>query len=217
MLLTLYYVILIGMALFIKKQDNENQLFKITRDVPANAEGPADGGFITLIVGLGNIGKEFEGTRHNSGFLVLDEYQKMNKFPAWQEKTKFKAFISEDFINGKKVILAKPTTLYNLSGQTVQAIKDFYKLAMSDIIVVHDELDLPFGTVKEKQGGGSAGSNGLKSIIGQIGADFKRVRIGIKNDLLAKMDPADFVLAKFSSTEKKQLGEIIQTATEKIN
>lgn len=205
------------MALFIRRQDNENTLFKITRDVPAQSEPPEDdSSFITLIVGLGNIGKEFEGTRHNSGFTTVDSYRKENKFPAWQEKTKFKALISEDFVGGKKIVLVKPTTLYNLSGEAVRALKDFYKLNNKDIIVVHDELDLPFGTVKEKIGGGSAGSNGLKSIISHIGADFKRIRIGIKNDQLERIDPADFVLSKFSATEKKQLDQIIKAALEKL-
>lgn len=205
------------MALFIRRQDNENQLFRITRDLPKQSEEPAeDSGFIKLIVGLGNVGKEYDSTRHNAGFLILDSYRKQNSFPDWQEKTKFKAYISEDFADGKKVVLAKPTTLYNLSGESVRALKDFYKLSNKDIVVVHDELDLPFGSVKEKQGGGSAGSNGLKSIISHIGADFRRIRIGIKNDLLENYDPADFVLAKFSATEKKQLDQIIKTALEKI-
>lgn len=204
------------MALFIRRQDNENQLFKITRDVPGIAKGNDDDGMTKLIVGLGNIGKEYEGTRHNSGFMVLSSYAKQNGFPDWQEKAKFKAYIAEDFVGGKKVILARPTTLYNLSGEAVRALKDFYKLSNKDITIVHDELDLPFGTVKEKIGGGSAGSNGLKSIISHIGADFKRVRIGIKNEQLEKMDSADFVLAKFSSTEKKQLDEIIEAAKSKI-
>lgn len=204
------------MALFIKKQSNENQLFKITRDVPKQAEGPVDGGFITLIVGLGNIGKEFEGTRHNSGFLAVEAYAKQLKFPDWQEKPKFKALVCEDFINGKKVILAKPTTLYNLSGESVQAIKAFYKLADSDITIVHDELDLPFGTVKEKNGGGSAGNNGIKSVTSHIGENYKRIRIGIKNAQLEKMDPADFVLSKFSAAEKKQLNTVIEAALSKL-
>lgn len=204
------------MALFIRRQDNENQLFKITRDVPGIAKGNEDDGMTKLIVGLGNIGKEYEGTRHNSGFMVLSSYAKQNDFPDWQEKAKFKAYIAEDFVGGKKVILARPTTLYNLSGEAVRALKDFYKLSNKDITIVHDELDLPFGTVKEKIGGGSAGSNGLKSIISHIGADFKRVRIGIKNEQLEKMDSADFVLAKFSSAEKKQVDEIIDAALIKI-
>ncbi len=205
------------MALFIRRQDNENSLFKMTRDVSGQSEPPAsDDGFIKLIFGLGNIGKEYEATRHNAGFMVLEAYRKENELPDWQEKTKFKAFISEGFINGKKVILARPTTMYNLAGESIQAIKEFYKLPLGDITVVHDELDLPFGTVKEKNGGGSAGSNGLKSIITHIGADFKRIRIGIKNELLEKMDAADFVLAKFYSTEKKRLEEIINTTVKRL-
>lgn len=205
------------MALFIRQQGNDNQLFKLTRDVPAQSEGPAgEGGFITLIVGLGNIGKEYDNTRHNIGFQALDAYREKHDLPEWQEKSKFKALISEGFIAGIKVILAKPTTFMNLSGESIRALKDFYKLPNSDITVVHDELDLPFGTVKEKQGGGSAGNNGLKSTISHIGADFKRIRIGIKNDLLEKMDPADFVLSTFSTAEKKQLDEIIKAAVEKI-
>lgn len=205
------------MALFIRRQDNENSLFKITRDVPAQSESPeSDDSFIKLVFGLGNIGKEFEATRHNSGFLVLEAYRKENELPSWQEKVKFKALISEGFINGSKVILAQPTTMYNLAGESIQAIKEFYKLTNKDITVVHDELDLPFGSVKEKQGGGSAGSNGLKSIITYIGADFKRIRIGIKNELLEKMDAADFVLAKFSTTEKEQLDDVVRAALEKI-
>ncbi len=201
------------MALFQKFQ-REDSIFQLVREQPTSSEQSES--FITLIVGLGNVGKEFEGTRHNSGFMAVDAYAKENGFPAWQEKAKFKALLSEDFVAGQKVVLAKPTTLYNLSGESVRALKDFYKLSNKDIIVIHDELDLPFGTVKEKQGGGSAGSNGLKSIISHIGEDFKRIRIGIKNDLLEKMDAADFVLSKFSSTEKKQLDQIIKTALEKI-
>lgn len=206
------------MALFIRKQDNENFLIKTTRNFPQTAAGPAnDDSFIKLIVGLGNVGREYEGTRHNVGFSAIDEYQKVNGFPKWQEKTKFKAFVTEDFDAGQKIILAKPTTLMNLSGEAVRALKDFYKLQNKDIVVIHDELDLPFTTVKEKQGGGSAGNNGLKSIISHIGQDFRRIRIGIKNEpLLQKYDPADFVLAKFTPNEKKQLDNIIQAALEKI-
>ena len=204
------------MALFIRKQDNENFLIKRIRNIPGITEGPSDDSFIQLVVGLGNVGKEYDGTRHNIGFAAIDRYHSENNFPKWQEKTKFKAYISEDFIAGKKVILAKPTTLMNLSGEAVRALKDFYKLQNSDITVIHDELDLPFGTVKEKQGGGSAGNNGLKSLIAHIGEDFKRIRIGIKTDHLEKLDAADFVLAKFSSTEKKHLDGNIKVAIEKI-
>mgnify|MGYP005616336123 FL=1 len=167
------------MALFLR-YDRNDQLVKIAHEKPVTSI--SDDSFTKLIVGLGNIGKEYQGTRHNSGFMAVDEYAKANGFPEWQEKTKFKAYVTEDFVAGKKVILAKPTTLYNLSGESVRALKDFYKLTNKDITIVHDELDLPFGTVKSKQGGGSAGSNGLKSIISHIGVDFQRIRIGIKND-----------------------------------
>lgn len=197
------------MALFQRFQRND-QLVQVTQDIPVASA--VDESFIKLIVGLGNVGKEYDGTRHNIGFAVVDEFRKKNKFPAWQEKSKFKAYISEDFQDGKKVILAKPTTLMNASGDSVRALKDFYKIDNKDIVIVHDELDLPFRTVKLKQGGGSAGNNGLKSLISQIGEDFSRIRIGIKNDLLEKMDAADFVLSKFSKDEQSKLRETIKSA-----
>lgn len=204
------------MALFVRKQDNENFLIKTTRQFPNTAEIDDNEGFMQLIVGLGNIGKEYQDTRHNIGFKLIDMFAQRSSFPNWQEKTKFKAYIAEDFVAGKKVILAKPTTFMNLSGEAVKALKDFYKIQNKDITVVHDELDLPFGVVKEKQGGGSAGNNGLKGIISHIGEDFKRIRIGIKNDLLERMDAADFVLAKFNTEEKTQLDEILKAAIEKL-
>ena len=197
------------MALFQRFQRND-QLIQVTQDIPTASA--VDDGFIKLIVGLGNVGKDYDGTRHNIGFAVVDEFRKKNKFPAWQEKSKFKAFISEDFLDGKKVILAKPTTLMNASGDSVRVLKDFYKIDNKDIVVVHDELDLPFGTVKQKIRGGSAGNNGLKSLISQIGEDFSRIRIGIKNDLLERMDAADFVLSKFSKEEATKLKDIVLEA-----
>lgn len=201
------------MALF-QRYTRNDQLIHVTQDIPAATA--VDESFIMLIIGLGNIGKEYENTRHNIGFTVIDAYRKEQGFPDWQEKTKFKAFISEDFINGKKIVLAKPTTFMNNSGEAVRTLKDFYKITNKDIVVIHDELDLPLGTIKEKVSGGSAGNNGLKSIISHIGEDFKRIRIGIKNDLLEKMDAADFVLAKFSADEKKQLPKVTEAAIEKI-
>ncbi|MCA9308756.1 aminoacyl-tRNA hydrolase [Candidatus Saccharibacteria bacterium] len=201
------------MALFQRFQRND-QLIQVTQDIPTSTM--TDDRFVALIVGLGNIGKKYDGTRHNIGFTVIDTLRVQHGLPEWQEKIKFKSLISEDFVGGKKVILAKPTTLMNNSGEAVRALKDFYKLKNSDITVIHDELDLPFGTIKQKQGGGSAGNNGIKSLIAHIGDDFKRVRMGIKNDQLDTTDSADFVLAKFSLKEKEQLDDIIQAAAEKI-
>ncbi len=210
------------MALFQQFQ-RKDSIFELIQD--QSGESAETESFVRLIVGLGNIGKEYEGTRHNIGFSAIEAYQKERGFPDWQEKPKFKASLSEDFVAGRKIILAKPATYMNLSGEAVRALKDFYKLQNSDITIIHDELDLPFGTIKEKQGGGSAGNNGLKSIISHIGEDFTRIRIGIKNELLAdstssqstkKTDAADFVLAKFTSEEKKQLDEIIKAALQKL-
>ena len=202
------------MALF-QRFERSDRLIQLTQDIPA-ATAANNESFITLIVGLGNIGKQYDRTRHNIGFEVLDTLQKKLDFPKWQEKTKFKALISEDYSSGKKIILAKPTTFMNASGEAVQALKDFYKLDNKDIVVVQDEYDLPFGTVKLKQGGGSAGNNGLKSLISHIGDNFTRIRIGVRNELAEKVDTADFVLGKFSKEEQKQLKSVIQAAVEKI-
>lgn len=201
------------MALFQRFQRND-QLVKIVKDEPVATNN--EGGLVRLIVGLGNVGKKYEKTRHNAGFMAIDAYREENGFPDWQEKPKFKAHISEDFIAGQKVVLVKPTTLMNLSGESVRALKDFFKVTNEDITVIHDELDLPFGTVKTKKGGGSAGHNGLKSLIKHIGEDFNRIRIGVKNDQLDRIDSADFVLANFSKEEQKQLGEILQAAIKNI-
>ena len=176
------------MALFLR-YDRNDQLVKIAHEKPVTSI--SDDSFTKLIVGLGNIGKEYQGTRHNSGFMAVDEYAKANGFPEWQEKTKFKAYVTEDFVAGKKVILAKPTTLYNLSGESVRALKDFYKLTNKDITIVHDELDLPFGTVKSKQGGGSAGSNGLKSIISHISCVYSPLCGHIQSIFLSKYNERD--------------------------
>lgn len=172
--------------------------------------------FMSVIVGLGNPDGKYDGTRHNIGFTVLDKYREDNKFPNWKSNDKFQALISEDFRGGKKILLIKPQTFMNNSGDSLQAIQHFYKCLTSDFLVIHDELDLPFGEIKDKRGGGSAGHNGLKSIIAHIGEDFKRIRIGIKNDQLTKIDPADFVLAKFTATEKKQLPKILTETLSKI-
>lgn len=202
------------MALFQRFQRND-QLIQVTQDIPTSSA--ADDSFVILVVGLGNVGEKYRDTRHNIGFDTIDTYRLEGGFPDWQEKPKFHAHTSEQFIGGKKIILAKPTTYMNDSGRAVRALKDFYKLSNSDIAVIHDELDLPFGTVKQKLGGGSAGNNGIKSLIAHIGADFNRIRVGIKNDQLEQMDAADFVLAKFNAEEKKQLGDIIQAAFKKLS
>ncbi len=172
----------------------------------------SDDGYIKLIVGLGNVGKKYNGTRHNIGFEILEQYAKLNNFPEFKEEKKFYGLISQKIENGKKTILLMPTTLMNLSGKSLRAVTDFYNLPSTSITVIHDELDLDFGTIKAKDGGeGKSSHNGLRDITKQLGkTDFKRVRFGIKNELLEKMDAADFVLGKFNKEEQSELKELIE-------
>lgn len=160
-----------------------------------------------LIVGLGNIGVHFEGTRHNIGFDVLDAFAQANSM-VWQAKDKFKASVAEATIGEQKVLLLKPNTYYNLSGDAVRAVKDFYKLENSDIMVVHDELALPFGTIRTRSAGSDAGNNGVKSIIAAVGEYIDRVRIGVANEHSPNQDAADFVLGQFTRKERETLDKI---------
>ncbi len=161
-----------------------------------------------LVVGLGNPGKEYDGTRHNIGFACIDAFAKEQGFPAWTAKKDLKGQTASHTIGGTRVVLLKPTTFMNNSGEAVQAVQRFYKITNADTVVVHDELDLPFGTIRTKQGGGSAGNNGLKSVIAHCGEDFTRIRIGIRNATVEQADSADFVLSKFSKAEQGKLKEI---------
>ncbi len=154
-----------------------------------------------LIVGLGNIGKKYEKTRHNAGFLCVD-YAATELEATWKEKASLKCFVAEATTGGKRILLMKPTTLMNLSGDAVQAVKQFYKIENKDILVVHDELALPFGTLRLRNGGSSAGNNGIKSVSTAIGEDYARVRIGIASEHSDKEDAAAYVLKNFSKAEQ---------------
>src|SRR5579859_1962569 len=158
-----------------------------------------------LIVGLGNPGKEYAGTRHNIGFMCLDAFAAANDFGPWIDKKDFKCHLTTAMLGDTRTILIKPTTFMNLSGEAVQAVAHFYKIPAEKMVVVHDELDEPFGQIRLRTGGSSAGHNGLKSIIAQVGEDFGRVRIGIGPKHPAQIDSADFVLAPFSKTEQGEL------------
>lgn len=160
-----------------------------------------------LIVGLGNHDSHYDSTRHNAGFAIVDSFADISGLN-WQVKDKFKAAIAEGVVAGKKIIVLKPHTYYNLSGEAVLAIKQFYKLENSDILVIHDELALPFGTIRTRIGGSDAGNNGLKSIIATVGADVARIRIGIANDILSRQPAADFVLSRFTADELAALTDI---------
>lgn len=147
-----------------------------------------------LIVGLGNIGKEYDETRHNAGFMTIDHFAEKHGFEF--NKQKFDALIADGGVNGEKVILAKPTTYMNESGRSVRQIVDFYKLDPEDVLVVHDDMDLPTGRLRLRQKGSAGGHNGIKSIIAHLGTEkFKRLRIGI--DHPEKQKVVDWVLTRF--------------------
>ena len=154
-----------------------------------------------LVVGLGNIGKKYEITRHNAGFLCIDNAVKLAGGD-WKEKKAFKCHLAEVRIGEKRVIFIKPTTLMNLSGDAVQAVKQFYKLKNSDILVVHDELALMYGSLRIRVGGSDAGNNGIKSVSAAIGEDYARLRIGIAGEHSDKEDAAAYVLKNFSKAEQ---------------
>ena len=166
-----------------------------------------------LVVGLGNPGKEYDGTRHNIGFAVLDAFAAANDFPEFMSKKDLKSSFSSLQMGENRVICIKPTTFMNFSGEAVRAVMDFYKISTDNLIVVHDELDIPFGQIRTRTGGSSAGHNGLKSLIQHLGEDFGRIRIGIRNDIAEKADSADFVLGKFDKDEKEQMPVLIREAS----
>lgn len=157
-----------------------------------------------LLIGLGNIGHQYQLTRHNIGFFVIDDLAQAMSVQ-FTEKTKFRCDVAEGSMNGEKVLLVKPMTYYNESGQAVRAVMDFYKIDSSDVLAIHDELALPFGMVRARIGGSDAGNNGIKSISAHIGEQYTRVRLGIHNSLRDKMQDADFVLSKFTEQEQSQL------------
>ena len=164
-----------------------------------------------LIVGLGNPGNKYDGTRHNIGFACVEAFAAAHEFPTWTEKKDLKCLIAAKTLGDSRVILAKPTTYMNHSGEAVRAVASFYKIPEGQVIIVYDELDIPFGQIRTRVGGSSAGHNGLNSIEQHFGKNTGRVRIGIQAK--TKLDPADFVLAKFSLDEQGQLDPLTREVT----
>lgn len=163
-----------------------------------------------VIAGLGNPGKEYAGTRHNIGFEVVEALANKQEFDPWIEKKDLKSLITSKTIGNARVILVKPTTFMNLSGEALRAITHFYKVEPGNTLVVHDELDIPFGQIRTRMGGSSAGHNGIKSVTQHLGQDYGRVRIGVKAS--TKMDTSDFVLAKFSKEEQAEMPSLTKEA-----
>jgi PTH1 family peptidyl-tRNA hydrolase len=166
-----------------------------------------------LLVGLGNPGKRYAETRHNVGWAVID--RTVGHAP-WREK--FSGLFAEFELEGQKAYALKPQTYMNESGRSVAAATAFYKIEPRDVLVLHDELDLPFGTVRVKVGGGEAGHNGLRSVSQHLGTkDYARIRIGVgKPPPGFHGDGADFVLQAFSPAERAQLDDIVERAREAV-
>ena len=150
-----------------------------------------------LIVGLGNPGAEYTNTRHNVGFMAVDAIA--GDGATWKKEKNAMTYATN--INGQRVIFVKPQTYMNNSGVAVLALMTFYRIPLENVVVIHDDMDLAVGIIKEKIGGGSAGHNGIKSIDANVGRDYKRIRIGIGHprDFDLPMDPADWVLGRFDA------------------
>ena len=172
------------------------------------------GVYVKVIVGLGNVGNEYKKTRHNAGFMVVDQFSKKHRIPV--ENIKFKAVFGEGALQDVDVLIIKPLTFMNLSGVAVKKFFKKYSVAFEDLLVVHDDIDLILGKVKKKTGGGDAGHLGIRSIIQSLESrDFSRIRVGIGRPE-DNSDISDWVLTPFSKEEKITLKESIDIAVQKI-
>lgn len=162
-----------------------------------------------IIFAQGNPEPDYDGTRHNIGFAIVNNLA--TKFEAtWTNKPKFHALMTQVNIEGEKVLLIKPTTFYNEAGVSIRKIIDFYKLnPATDVLVVHDDLALPFGTIRVRKQGSDAGNNGIKSINAHIEPNYTRIRIGICNEFHEQMGDTDFVISNFRNAESRQLKKTI--------
>lgn len=171
-------------------------------------------GMVYLLVGLGNPGREYRDSRHNVGFMAIDRIAS-----AWDvrlSRAQSKAILGNGVRLGKKVILAKPQTYMNLSGESVSALVNFYKIPKERLLVFHDDLDLPLGSIRLRPTGGSAGQKGIGSIIQKLGSqDFPRVRIGIGRPP-GRMDPADYVLQSFGKDEEAVVRIVLDQVLESV-
>jgi len=166
-----------------------------------------------LVVGLGNPEQQYTGTRHNVGFRAVASFAE-KQGATFQLKDKFKAQVADCSVDGEKVILVLPMTYYNNSGEAVRAVSDFYKIPAENILVIHDELALPFGTVRTRTGGSDAGNNGVKSVNAHMGSSTSRIRIGVKNE--HHYDDSDFVLGKFNNEEDEKLKKELIPKTDEL-
>lgn len=187
----------------LRKIFNRNQP-ELQTDMPENPP--------YIIVGLGNPGREYRDTRHNIGFMLIDKLAE--KLGARSMRVQSKAIITTAQYEGRKIILAKPQTYMNLSGQSVQGLVRFYKIPQENLMVAHDDLDLPFCVLRLRPGGGSAGQKGIASIIQQLGTpDFARMRLGIDRPP-GRMEAAAYVLQAFTQKETQEVAELLDKAAD---
>jgi peptidyl-tRNA hydrolase, PTH1 family len=168
-----------------------------------------------VICGLGNPGNHYKYTRHNIGFLALDYIADKEDFEFEQDKN-FNSLIFKKKYLSLDILFIKPKTYMNLSGDSILSLFSFYKLKPEDLIVIHDDVDIPFGLVRVKVGGGTAGHNGLKSIVSKIGNNFLRIRLGIDRPP-PLFDTADYVLQKFTAEEVSKLPDILEKGRGALN
>lgn len=194
----------------------DHKLFDFFRKTKQQSTKPDEeqkiGGF--MIVGLGNPGKDYQKNRHNVGFMAIDKITQ--EFGIENKKVKSKAIIMEGKRNNKKIILVKPQTFMNLSGSAVASLVQFFKIDPENLIVIHDDLDLPFLSIRLRPGGGAGGQKGIASIIQNLGTQqFNRIRIGVGRPP-GRMDAADYVLQNFPKQEEKELPFLFDTVTKAV-
>ncbi|WP_066301957.1 aminoacyl-tRNA hydrolase [Bacillus sp. FJAT-29937] len=165
-----------------------------------------------LIVGLGNPGKQYEKTRHNIGFEVIDALSEKFNIPL--DQAKFQGVYGVGHVNGEKVYLLKPLTYMNLSGESIVPLMDYFEIDNDELVVIYDDLDLPVGKIRLRQKGSAGGHNGIKSTIAHLGSqEFNRIRVGIDRPPSGMKVP-DYVLGRFSKEEQEQMGEVIKRCSD---
>jgi PTH1 family peptidyl-tRNA hydrolase len=188
------------------------RLFKHPKD--ANQQGEENSPTPFLIIGIGNPGREYRNNRHNAGFMVVDRLAE--QLGVTFSRVESKALVTKGEYEGRRIVLAKPQTYMNLSGQAARSLVNFYKIPLEHFLVAYDDVDLPIGTIRLRPGGGSAGQKGMASIIERLGTqEFPRLRVGIGRPP-GRREAADYVLEDFSQAEKTILEDALERATQAI-